>query len=381
MPFPAHRSVAGPAQAAQGRLPAFPAELDICVSNQCNMRCRYCYSGDLDRARVQKLDLRRIKLAVLHYLRAARGGKVEKISISGGEPLLDKKLLAGLLPWLRKTAGPAVDIECFSNGLLLDAPTAELFRRSAVHLKISLDGAPLSQNLNRVMRGGRPSFRRVISNIRALPAEARKALGISATVTKTTAPRLAENVRFLASLGAGDLGLSFAVQEAWSARDLAALRRELRKTALYLKGAGRGAFLEVPKFGYKRLEKGRAWLDSFCAQGEVSIGPDGVFYPCSILSASRAAQDPALRAVYAVGDWRSGLDLQKVRASRERAFKAVMACGQRVFLACLLCIYYKDLLERGGLKPLLKSSADIVRALREEGMGFENPDLPAEKRR
>ncbi len=359
--------------------PAAPAELDICVSNQCNMRCRYCYSGELDRARAQKLDLRRIKLAVLHYLRAAGAGKVEKISISGGEPLLDKKLLAGLLPWLRKAVGPEVEVECFSNGLLLDAPTAELFRRSAIHLKISLDGAPFSQNLNRITNAGGPSFSRVVRNIRALPAGARKALGLSATVTKATAPRLAENVKFLASLGAGDLGLSFAVQEAWSARDLAVLKRELRKTALYFKGAGRAAFADVPKFGYKRLEKGRAWLDHFCAQGEVSIGPDGVFYPCSIISASRAAQDPALRRVYSVGDWRSGLDLKKIRASRERAFNAVMSSGQRVFLACLLCIYYKNLLDPGSLKTMLKSSSDIVRALREEGMGSENSDLPAER--
>ena len=345
------------------------------------MHCRYCYSGDLDRAKSQKLDLRRMKLAVLQYLRAARGGKVEKISISGGEPLLDKKLLAGLLPWLRKAVGPAVEIECFSNGLLLDAPTAALFRRSAIHLKISLDGAPFSQNLNRVTSAGRPSFRRVIRNIRALPADARKALGISTTVTKATAPRLAENVRFLASLGAGDLGLSFAVQEAWSARDLAALRRELRKAALYFKGPGRGAFKQIPEFGYKHLGKGRSWLDIFCAQGEVSIGPDGVFYPCSIISASRVAQDPALRAVYAVGDWRSGIDLEKVRASRERAFSAIMASGQSVFLACLLCIYYKNLLEPGDLKVLLKSSADIVRALRSEGMGSDNPDLPPAPRK
>ncbi|PJA16460.1 MAG: hypothetical protein COX65_02475, partial [Elusimicrobia bacterium CG_4_10_14_0_2_um_filter_56_8] len=84
----------------------------------------------------------------------------------------------------------------------------------------SLDGAPFSQNLNRVTGGGRPSFRRVIKNIRALPAAARKSLGISTTVTRATAPRLAENIRFLASLGAGDLGLSFAVQEAWGKSDL-----------------------------------------------------------------------------------------------------------------------------------------------------------------
>ncbi len=352
-----------------------PQEIDICVSNQCNMRCRYCYSGNLDRSKARKLDLRRMKLAVLHYLRAA-GRRAEKISISGGEPLLGKKLLASLLPWLRKTAGPDMEIECFSNGLLLDAPTAGLFRSSGVHLKISLDGAAASQNLNRVTRGGGPSFHRVIWNIKALPPDLRKTLGLSTTVTRATAPCLAENIKFLASLGAGDLGLSFAVQEKWGRSDLAALRRELRAAAHYLNGPGRSAFRDIPKFGYKSLGSGRASLENFCGQGEVSIGPDGFFYPCSIISASCVAQDPKLRALYAVGDWRSGLDLVKVRASREKAFGAVMASGQRNFLACLLCIYYSSLLSSGDLKAMLKSSADIVRVLREEGMGSGNPDLP-----
>jgi len=352
-----------------------PEEIDICVSNQCNMRCRYCYSGLLDRSRAQKLDLRRIKLAVLHYLRAA-GLRAEKISISGGEPLLEKKLLAALLPWLRKEAGPGMRIECFSNGLLLDRPTAELFRRSNVHLRISLDGAARSHDLNRVTCGGGPSFRRVTANIKALPPDLRRVIGISTTVTRTTAPYLSENIKFLASLGAGDLGLSFAVQEKWGRSDLGALRRELRAAARYLSGPGRGAFGEIPKFGYKSLRPGKAWLEKFCGQGEVSIGPDGVFYPCSIISASRAAQDPKLRARYGVGDCVSGLDLAKVRASREEAFRAATASGQSLFLACLLCIYYKDLLEPGDLNAVFKSSADIVRVLREEGMGSENPDLP-----
>lgn len=352
-----------------------PQELDICVSNQCNMRCRYCYSGNLDRSRAQRLDLRRMKLAVLQYLRAA-GPRAEKISISGGEPLLDKKLLAALLPWLRRAAGPGMEMECFSNGLLLDRHAAELFRRSKVHLKISLDGAAASQDLNRITRGGQPSSARVVRNIKALPKGLRRTLGISTTVTRATAPRLAENIKFLASLGAGDLGLSFAVQEKWTSADLAALKRELLSARAWLKGAGRGAFKDSPKFGYKLMRPGKAWLESFCGQGEVSIAPDGYFYPCSMLSASSVAQDPALRARYQVGDWRTGLDLAKIRETREKAFRTVVKGGRREFLGCLLCIYYSSLLHGGDLRAMLRSSTDIVRLLRKTGMGAGNPDVP-----
>lgn len=352
-----------------------PQEIDICLSNQCNLRCRYCYSGNLDRSRVLRLTLPRIKAGVLAYLRAA-GRRAEKISLSGGEPLLDKPLLAGLLPWLRRAAGPRLEIECFSNGLLLDRKTAELFRDSRVHLKISLDGAPASQDLNRVDAGGGGSAARVVRNIRALPPGLRRSLGLSSTVTRATAPRLSENLKFLASLGAGDLGLSFAVQERWSRSDLAALRRELKAAAAFLKGPGKKAFRDAPRFSYKLMKPGKAWLESFCGQGEVSLGPDGNFYPCSMLSASRAAQEPALRARYAAGDWRTGPDFGKVRASRERVFRAVTAAGEKDFLGCLLCIYYSAVLHGGSLRDRIRSSADIVRQLRATGMGAGNPDVP-----
>ncbi len=352
-----------------------PQEIDVCLSNQCNMRCRYCYSGNLDRSRALRLTLPRIKAGVLAYLRAA-GYRAEKISISGGEPLLDKRLLAGLLPWLRRAAGPGKEIECFSNGLLLDRKTAELFRDSGVHLKISLDGAPASQDLNRVDAGGGGSAARVVRNLKALPRGLRRTIGLSSTVTRATAPRLSENLKFLASLGAGDLGLSFAVQERWSRADLAALRRELKAVAAFLKGPGKKNFKDAPRFSYKLMKPGRPWLESFCGQGEVSLGPDGSFYPCSMLSASRVAQEPALRARYAAGDWRSGPDFARVRASRERVFRAVMASGEKEFLGCLLCIYYSAVLHGGSLRDMLRSSAAIVRLLRETGMGAGNPDVP-----
>lgn len=352
-----------------------PQEIDVCLSNQCNMRCRYCYSGNLDRSGALRLTLPRIKAGVLAYLRAA-GPRAEKISLSGGEPLLDKRLLAGLLPWLRRAAGPQMEIECFSNGLLLDRPTAELFRDNKVHLKISLDGAPESQDLNRVDARGAGSAERVVRNLKALPPGLRRSVGLSATVTRATAPRLSGNLEFLSSLGAGDLGLSFAVQERWSRSDLAALRRELRACAAFLRGPGGKTFRDAPRFSYKVMKPGKTWLENFCGQGEVSLGPDGNFYPCSMLSASRAAQEPALRARYAAGDWRSGPDFAKVRASRERVFRAVMAAGKKDFLGCLLCIYYSAILHGGSLRDMIRSSADIVRLLRETGMGAGNPDVP-----
>ena len=346
-----------------------PRELDLCISNQCNMNCRYCYSGHIDRARPQKLNAEILKLGVLQYLRHIAVPRIEKISISGGEPLLEKDMLRQVLPWLRRTAGAGTKMECFTNGLLLDQAAAQMFLDADVHLRVSIDGDAASQDQNRVNAAGASTFARVIRNIRALPVRQRSRLGVCATVTKSTAARLKHNMEFLCSLGVGDVGVSFAVQEAWDGKDLAVLRRELRSTAAWYRKGKAAALRELPLFGYKRLRTGKAGLDDLRSQGEVSMGPDGVFYPCSIISASGVAQDAALKPRYAAGDWVRGLDAEKIRRSRERACREIRACGESEYLSCLLCIYYKDLIAPAGLKMLLKSSADIVKVLLEEGMG------------
>lgn len=348
-----------------------PRELDICVSNQCNMRCRYCYSGNIDRSHVFKLDLPSIKLAVLRYL-AAVGGEAEKISISGGEPLLDAELLRGLVPWLRKQVGETVKIECFTNGLLLSSDIAELFAASRAHLKISLDGAAETHNRNRVTASGRDSFKVVTANIGALPARLKKTLGISATITRTSLPRLASNIGFLLSLGVGDIGVSFAVQEKWGRTDLAVLRKELRNAAHFFHNSRHLSVLRLPRFGYMRFSRSVTSKESFCAHGEVSIGPDGFFYPCSVVSASKIAQTAERKKTFMVGDLSRGIDVPAIVAAREKAFSAVAASGHSLFLSCLLCVYYTDLLGKGNLCSLLESGAAISGILREEAMGHED---------
>ncbi|RNC67723.1 MAG: GTP 3',8-cyclase MoaA [Desulfuromonadales bacterium] len=109
--------------------------LRLSVTDRCNLRCRYCMPAD----GVEKLshgdilsyeDLYRIA-------RAAVAAGIEKIRVTGGEPLVRK----GIVPFLASLAAiPGLrELVLTTNGVLLPEMAGELRRAGVQRLNISLD--------------------------------------------------------------------------------------------------------------------------------------------------------------------------------------------------------------------------------------------------
>lgn len=109
--------------------------LRLSVTDRCNLRCRYCMPAD----GVDKLT----HGAILSYeelfriARAAVAIGVEKIRVTGGEPLVRK----GIVPFLARLASiPALrQLVLTTNGMLLPEMAVELRRAGVQRLNISLD--------------------------------------------------------------------------------------------------------------------------------------------------------------------------------------------------------------------------------------------------
>ena len=109
--------------------------LRLSVTDRCNMRCRYCMPEDgVDKLAHQEIlsyeELDRIA-------RAAVAIGIEKIRVTGGEPLVRRGIvpfLAGLasIPGLRQ-------LVLTSNGLLLEEMAADLRSAGILRLNVSLD--------------------------------------------------------------------------------------------------------------------------------------------------------------------------------------------------------------------------------------------------
>ena len=140
-------------------------DLRISLLDRCNFRCPYCmpeaqYTDDYQfltrSARLNHAEILRIATIAVEL-------GVSKLRITGGEPLLDKKV-ASLVASLAKLKG-VDDLALTTNGVLL-APVARALADAGLHrVTISLDS--LDEQVFAAMSGNRGVIRKVLEGIEA----------------------------------------------------------------------------------------------------------------------------------------------------------------------------------------------------------------------
>ena len=346
-----------------------PQELDICLTNRCNMRCAYCYARARNIKTGPELSLKTVERAMLLYLKgcAAAGVVPEKISVSGGEPLLRASVLYALAGRFRGPCARRAALEVFTNGLLLTPAAAARLLVPGVALKLSLDGDGADRG-GRALESGAASQAAVLERARRLSAAQRRRVWVSATVTRANARRFGANMKFLLGEGFGRISPSFAVEENWSRSEYAALTAEFRDFKKFLRSAParhRSAFCG---FTVKLTGPGPASLEEFTRTNEISLAPDGFFYPCSILSASAAAMSRKFNDEYRMGSVRAGIDAEKFLKLRRRAHAEIAAYGRRRYPGCLMCVYYMSKVNSAPLAPLLAGAGRLAELAFEAGL-------------
>jgi cyclic pyranopterin phosphate synthase len=119
-------------------------DLRISVTDRCNFRCSYCMPRevfDKDYAFLPQSALLSFEeISRLARLFVAHG--VEKIRLTGGEPLLRKNIevLIEMLAQLRTPTGRALDITLTTNGALLAKKAQALKDAGLKRVTVSLDG-------------------------------------------------------------------------------------------------------------------------------------------------------------------------------------------------------------------------------------------------
>lgn len=148
----------------------------VFATTRCNLRCRHC-SGAWEASGEDLSTDMAEKLA--DWILAGRG--VERIVITGGEPLLNPSLPA-ILDLFRTRLGS--DLQIQTNGTTITPEWVELFLRYDVDIEISLDGHD-AETVSAIR--GRGVYERVMENIammRALGFD--RPIGMSMTTTRLT---------------------------------------------------------------------------------------------------------------------------------------------------------------------------------------------------
>ena len=140
-------------------------DLRISITDRCNYKCVYCRTGNEGAVYAE--------LPITDYLRMARVFVelgIEKIRLTGGEPLLRRGLpeLVRELSRMRTLGGEPLDLALTTNGHLLEEMAAPLREAGLNRITVSMDAVE-AEKFERITRVPQ-SFERVLRGMRAAKA-------------------------------------------------------------------------------------------------------------------------------------------------------------------------------------------------------------------
>jgi len=293
--------------------------LTLHLTGRCNFRCRYCYAaphagGDMsfDTA-VAAIELGRQALA-----RQRPDGSLGVIFF-GGEPLLQRDLIARLVRHCREIeaqTGQLFHFKITTNGALLDEAfltdpdTRDLF------VALSHDGVAPAHDAHRVDAAGHGTFARLEPVIDLLLKHQPFAPVMLVTTPETVA-HYAAAVRFLAARGFRYLICSLNYAGHWDPRSLKELKRQYEQLGdWYYEQTRREEKFYFSPFEVKiaaHVHPGSCRKDR-CELGkrQISVGPSGRLYPCVQFVGNDDTD------TWAIGDVRTGLNEERRQELYER---------------------------------------------------------------
>ena len=147
----------------------------LSVTEDCNFRCKYCYLSEeykYTRNRTDKtMDFATAKAALDFYFAELR--KIKKkipnkkagVTLYGGEPLMNIKLVREIVDYCNKYAPMEISLNMTTNGYFLSDEIADFVVENDIHLAVSLDGNEANHDRNRVMTKDTKTHARVLENV------------------------------------------------------------------------------------------------------------------------------------------------------------------------------------------------------------------------
>ena len=142
--------------------------LTICPTLACNFDCPYCFENHGKGKMTPEVQDDVVALAA-RMLDAAGTNKLH-VTWFGGEPLLAPDVIESLsarLMALVEERGGAYEASIITNGYLLTQDIVDMLARVKVSsCQVTIDGLGDTHNATRYLRGGGPTFDRIVDNLR-----------------------------------------------------------------------------------------------------------------------------------------------------------------------------------------------------------------------
>lgn len=266
--------------------------ITFCVTEDCNLECRYCYMTGKNKRRSMTFET--AKKCVDYILENKKDFKEDSVIFEfiGGEPFLEIDLIEKVCDYIKfkmfKLNHPWFNSYRFSfstNGLLYKTDRVQKFiNKNKTHLSIgiSIDGNKIKHDLQRVYPNGTGSYDDVIKNI-DLWLEQFPEAATKATFSHDDLVYLKDSIISLWKKGIKNISANVVFEDVWEEGDdlifedqLNQLGDYILENKLYDKYYVR--FFE-PNIG-NPIRKNEL-KNNFCGSGKMlAIDTEGNFYPC-----------------------------------------------------------------------------------------------------
>ena len=170
--------------------------LVLSLTGQCNFACRYCYAAEHNK---EMMSVETALAAVKMAASSLPEGEKFIIQFSGGEPLLNFKVLHAVVGYVCENKVPAV-LQIQTNGSLLSDKIAKYLFQNKVAIGVSLDGKPKVNDKLRLTKGGKGATEQILHGLEVLKRN-NIACGITCVVTADNVNELAGIVEMAYFLG------------------------------------------------------------------------------------------------------------------------------------------------------------------------------------
>jgi uncharacterized protein len=130
----------------------------------CNFNCSYCYQAEYDNK--FSIPTKEIIDSFFQYVDNEFKNRKKYITLFGGEPLLQGKKYEDMVTYfLEKAESQNLDIAIVTNGYALSEYMDILKTKRIREIQVTLDGAGEIHNQRRPLKGGDPTFYKIVEGI------------------------------------------------------------------------------------------------------------------------------------------------------------------------------------------------------------------------
>lgn len=138
--------------------------ITLCVSNDCNLRCRYCYADGGNYGRKRHLMDKNTADKFVDFC-VRNFSRVDTLLFFGGEPLLNYPIIEYICELFKRQSAngtfPLPSFSIITNGTLWNERISRLIRDYISCMTISIDGEKTVNDKNRVYKNGDGSYDKV----------------------------------------------------------------------------------------------------------------------------------------------------------------------------------------------------------------------------